>query len=99
MNVPRRVVGGLSSHGKKSDATLMDVPANNDDLGEFTKVEVSDCSEDDSKCTLARGHNVTISINFKASKYYPHSQGSFLKHLKAWIIRLGHSLVIGRFLV
>ncbi|XP_026280408.1 ecdysteroid-regulated 16 kDa protein-like [Frankliniella occidentalis] len=38
------------------------------DLADFIKAEVSDCSEDTPKCPLIRGKNVTLTLTFKTKK-------------------------------
>ncbi|XP_034239324.1 NPC intracellular cholesterol transporter 2 homolog a-like [Thrips palmi] len=39
-----------------------------EDLGKFIEAKVSGCTEDDTKCPLMRGNNVTITIKFKSNK-------------------------------
>ncbi|KAK3912614.1 NPC intracellular cholesterol transporter 2-like protein a [Frankliniella fusca] len=38
------------------------------DLADFIKAEVSDCSDDTPKCPLYRGKNVSITLKFKTKK-------------------------------
>lgn len=47
---------------------LQFVAAADEDVGKFVRAEVSGCTDDDVKCPLMRGHNVTITIKFKSSK-------------------------------
>uniref|UniRef100_A0A1D1XVL5 Protein NPC2 n=1 Tax=Anthurium amnicola TaxID=1678845 RepID=A0A1D1XVL5_9ARAE len=42
--------------------------SDNEDLGKFISAQVSGCTEDDDKCPLKRGENVTITISFKTNK-------------------------------
>ncbi|XP_050098662.1 NPC intracellular cholesterol transporter 2 homolog a [Anopheles aquasalis] len=42
--------------------------ANETALGQYSKVEVSNCADDDASCVLKRNSNATISITFQSSE-------------------------------